>query len=85
MAIDVLLEKGCNPEVTVVASHGLFVGPAADYLRAAPIKGLIVTDSVALSDELLLPVERVSLAPLLAQAVDHLHNNRSLRQFLTYA
>ena len=84
-AIDALLEEGCKPEITVVASHGLFVGPAVDHLRAASIKRLIVTGSVALADELLLPIERVSLAPLLARAVDHLHSNRSLSELLTYA
>lgn len=84
-AVDALLEEECNSEITVVASHGLFVGPAVDHLRAAYIKRLIVTDSVALVNELPLPIERVSLAPLLARAVDHLHNNRSLSELLTYA
>jgi ribose-phosphate pyrophosphokinase len=84
-AMEALLAGGCEPEFTVVASHGLFVGPAVERLKAAPLKRIIVTDSVAAAEGLPLPLEVVSLAPLLAEAVDCLHNDRSLGGLLARA
>ena len=83
--IGTLLEEGCEPQITVVASHGLFVGPAVERLSAAPVQHLIVTDSVKLPDGRLLPLEVVNLAPLLAEAVDCLHNDRSLDNPIVHA
>ena len=84
-AIEVLLSGGCKPEITVVASHGLFVGPALKRLSVGPIKRIVITDSVRTPEGLELPLEVVSLAPLLARAVDCLHNDRSLGDLLARA
>src|SRR5919199_1728506 len=77
-AIDALLEAGCEPGIMVVASHGLFAGSAEEDLRDAPVERYVVTDSVPPPEGLKLPLEVVSLAPLLASAIDRLHNERSL-------
>jgi ribose-phosphate pyrophosphokinase len=82
-AVDALLEEGCEPEVMAAASHGLFVGSAEENLREAPVERYIVTDSVP-PPELGLPLEVVSLAPLLANAIDRLHNDRSLDELLEH-
>jgi ribose-phosphate pyrophosphokinase len=84
-AIGMLLEEGCEPQITVVASHGLFVGPAAERFSAAPVQRFVVTDSVRPPEGLPLPLEVVSLAPLLAEAVDRLHNDRSLDDLIAHA
>jgi len=81
-AIEVLLSGGCEPELTVVASHGLLVGPAVKRLKVGPLKRIVITDSVRTPEGLELPLEVVSLAPLLARAVDCLHNDRSLGDLL---
>jgi ribose-phosphate pyrophosphokinase len=81
-AIEVLLVAGCEPEITVAASHGLFVGPAVERLKIGPLKRIVITDSVRTPKGLELPLEVVSLAPLLARAVDCLHNDRSLGDLL---
>jgi ribose-phosphate pyrophosphokinase len=83
-AVDALLEAGCEPEITAVASHGLFVGSAEDDLRDIPVERFIVTDSVPPPEGLALPLELVSLAPLLADAIDRLHNERSLDELLEH-
>jgi len=84
-AIKAVLEAGCRPDVTVAATHGLFVGPAAERLRALPVKRLVTTDSVAPPDTGGLLLERVSLAPLLAEAISRLHGDRSLGELIVHA
>ena len=42
-----ILERGGVKDIYAVASHGLFAGGAAEVLNAAPIKEILVTDSVA--------------------------------------
>jgi ribose-phosphate pyrophosphokinase len=84
-AIGILLKEGCKPQITVVAIHGLFVGPAVECLSAAPVQHFVVTDSVKLPEGLPLPLEVVSLAPLLAEAIDRLHNDRSLDDLIVHA
>jgi ribose-phosphate pyrophosphokinase len=74
-AIGALLDAGAVPDVTVVVSHALLVGPAAERLARLPIRRLVATDSVSLGAPAPLTLERVSLAPLLADAIRRLHGN----------
>ena len=83
-AVHALLAAGCLPQVTVVASHGLFVGPAVARLRALPVQRLLVTDSVVRRAQLPLPIEVLSLGHLLADAIVRLHDNRSLDGLITH-
>ncbi len=83
-AVDAVLEAGCEPEVTAVASHGLFVGSAEEDLSDIPVERFTVTDSVPPPEGLGLPLEVVSLAPLLGSAIDRLHNDRSLDELLEH-
>jgi ribose-phosphate pyrophosphokinase len=84
-AVQALLAAGCVAEdLTVVASHGLFVGPAAERLHAVPIHRLLVTDSVARPARELFALQVVSLGSLLAEAITRLHNNQSLSDLLVH-
>ena len=74
-AIGALLDAGAVPDVAVVVSHALLVGPAAERLARLPIRRLVATDSVSLDAPAHLPLERVSLAPLLADGIRRLHGN----------
>jgi ribose-phosphate pyrophosphokinase len=84
-AVGTLISGGCEPDITVVASHGLFVGPAAKRLGTASVRRFVVTDSVKLPEGTSLPLEVVSLAPLLGEAVGRLHNDRSLDDMIVHA
>jgi ribose-phosphate pyrophosphokinase len=74
-AIGAILDAGALPKVTVVASHALLVGGAAERLTHLPIRRLVATDSLRLGTSAGLPLERVSLAPLLADAIGRLHGS----------
>jgi ribose-phosphate pyrophosphokinase len=84
-AIQALLAASCAPDVTVAASHGLFVGPVVERLRTLPVRRLLATDSVATPAHLPCPVHGVSLAPLLAEAIRRLHQQQSLGDLLLHA
>ncbi|HZO82476.1 MAG TPA: ribose-phosphate pyrophosphokinase [Candidatus Binataceae bacterium] len=84
-AINALRAAGADSEVTVAATHGLFVGPARARLSAFGVRRFIVTDSVTRPPDLGLPLEVVSVAPLLAEAIKRLHTDRSLSELITHA
>ena len=71
-AVNALLAAECNPHVIVAATHGLFVGPAVERLRALPLTRLLVTDTLPAPSTSSLPVHVVSVAPLLADAIRRL-------------
>jgi ribose-phosphate pyrophosphokinase len=83
-ASEALRAAGAQPPVTVAASHALLVGPAVERLRAAGVERLVVTDSVALPAAPGLPLQVVSLSPLLAEAIERLHCGQSLSHLLVH-
>lgn len=84
-AIGAVLEAGARPDVTVCATHGLFVANAAARLTALPVTRLLTTDSVIAGDAGGLPLERAGLAPLLAEVISRLHSDRSLGELIVHA
>jgi ribose-phosphate pyrophosphokinase len=84
-AITALLASGCSSDgITVIASHGLFVGPAGERLQTVPVQRVSVTDSVAAPAGLPFALQVVSLAPLLAETLSRLHTNTSLSDLLVH-
>lgn len=71
-AVKALLEEGCRPEITVAASHGLFVGEASKDLGELPVRRILTTDSV-LCPIVHLSLETVSLKYVIAKVIDRLH------------
>ena len=66
-------------DVYVGAAHGVFCGPALSRLSEADIKEIVVTDSLARSDDPALPnLKVVSTAPLLGEAIRRIHRNESV-------
>jgi ribose-phosphate pyrophosphokinase len=80
-----LAAAGALPVTAVVATHGLFSGDAAERLAGVGARRIIVTDSVALPAALRLRVEIVSIAPMLARAIENLHEDRSLADVIAHA
>jgi ribose-phosphate pyrophosphokinase len=65
----------------VAATHAVMVGPAVERLRKSPISKIIVTDSIPIDarlDPLRDKLEVVPVGPLLGDAIDHIHHDRSI-------
>ena len=76
-AVETVLAHGAKSPVTVVASHGLFVGPAQERLAALPLARVVVTDSVPFPGKARFPLEIVRSAPALADVIRRLVESSS--------
>ncbi len=75
-----LHKQGAN-KVLVAATHPVLTGDAVERLRQADIDEVIVTDSVPIPPEKLgPPLTVLSVAPLLAEAIIRVHENRSVSE-----
>ena len=83
-AVAALRAAGSESEVRVIATHALLVGNAVERLRALPLRWMIVADTLPVPDGTGLPLEVVSVAPLLADALRRLHDDRSLADLLVH-
>jgi ribose-phosphate pyrophosphokinase len=82
-AIKALLEAGCLPSgIKVAASHGLLVGPAAERLGKLPIEKIYVSDSAPAPESFPLPIYRSSLAGLLSETIQRLHDQQSIARLI---
>jgi ribose-phosphate pyrophosphokinase len=78
-AIKALIQHGCSPTgIKVLATHGLLVGRAAERLGKLPIEKIYVSDSVSLPEKFPASLEVVSLASLLAETIQRLHQDQSI-------
>jgi ribose-phosphate pyrophosphokinase len=77
-AVGVARRAGAR-EIYVCASHAVLCGQAIERLRGAPVKQIVVTDSIPLTPEKQLPnIKVLSVAPLLADAIKRIHYNESV-------
>lgn len=78
--VDVLREQGAR-DIYLLATHPLFSGPAVERLAKADVKEITVTDTVPLApgvQEALPNLTVLSVASLLAQAIESTHTNSSV-------
>ncbi|HEU0027983.1 MAG TPA: ribose-phosphate diphosphokinase [Ktedonobacterales bacterium] len=73
-----LLEAGARPDITIAATHGVFVAGARDALSHPSIRGVYVTDTIPVSADGWERLRVVSVAPLLATAIGRLRADGSL-------
>lgn len=77
-AAEICMDNGAS-EVHAVATHGLFSGPALERIQNSRLKSVLVTDTVPVPPEKKLPnLEVLSVAPLLADAIECIHHDRSV-------
>ncbi len=79
-AVYALRDRGAEA-VYAAASHALLSGEAVARLSEAPIEEMVVTNTIDIPEEKRFPNLRVlSVADLLAKAIDHVHSNESVSQ-----
>ena len=76
--VHVLLERGAK-EVYACCTHPLFAGPAIKRINESPIKELVVTNTVPVTDgKQLSKITVLSIAPLLGEAIRRIHTGESV-------
>jgi ribose-phosphate pyrophosphokinase len=79
-AVRVVHEHGAR-DIYCCATHGIFSGPAIERLKNVPIKEIVITDSIPLTEPKRLPNMTVlSIAELFAGAISRIHDGRSVTE-----
>lgn len=79
-----ILERAGVKDIYAVASHGLFAGGAAEILNVAPIKEILVTDSVATKEKVPTNVKYISASELIANAITRIFERQPLSPLFAY-
>ena len=74
-----ILQRNGAAEIHVAATHGVLCGPAAERLKNAPITSVVLTDTIPLAEEQLLPkITILSVSTLLGEGIKRIHRNESV-------
>jgi ribose-phosphate pyrophosphokinase len=66
------------------ATHGILSGPAIDRLKSAPIKEIVITDSIPLPEQKRMSNMTVlTVAELFAGAISRIHDGRSVTELFS--
>ena len=77
-AVAILRERGAK-EVYACCTHPVFSGPAIERIASCPVKEVIVTDSIPVTNERKLDkITVLSIAPLLGEAIQRIHSGQSI-------
>ncbi|MBV8572739.1 MAG: ribose-phosphate pyrophosphokinase [Acidobacteriaceae bacterium] len=78
-AVEALLGQGAK-SVTGCATHAVLSGPAVERITASQLKELVVTNSIPLTEEAAecAKIRTLSVGPLLARAVQSIHEGGSI-------
>jgi ribose-phosphate pyrophosphokinase len=75
-AVTAVRTAGAVDPVEVVVTHALLVGRAREVLPALRLHSVIASDTVSIDPPARVPFRAVTVAPLLADAIRHLHVTR---------
>lgn len=79
-----ILKRGGATEVYAVASHGLFAGGATEILDTAPIKEIVVTDSVLTKERTPHNLKYLSAGDLMGDALIRIQRREPLSPLFAY-
>lgn len=82
-AAETLLLRGAR-EVIAYATHGIFAGGAVDLIQESRITAVMTTNTIPLADGRRRDkIQQVSVAPLLAEAIQRIHRHESVSALFT--
>lgn len=73
-----LLSNGCNPEIYVAATHGLFTNASFNKLSMPEIKEVVVTDTVPMPEGAPDKFKTVSVADMFAETIKRMQGSESI-------
>ncbi len=78
-AANILKAHGAK-SVSAYIAHGIFSGPANQRIQDSALNELVVTNSLTLSGDMQSnkKIRQLSIAPLLAKAINNIHSNQSV-------
>ena len=78
-AANAAMEKGAK-SVTAIATHGVLSGPATERLKNAPIKNLVVTDTIdnSIKVKKAKNIEVLTISNLVGEAIKRISNSTSV-------
>lgn len=78
LAAKALAENGAR-SIYAGCTHPVFTGESIKMIESSPIKELVVTNTIELPEEKLLEkITLLSVAPLLVEAIDRIHNEKAV-------
>ena len=80
--VDFLIQKGAK-EVYAIATHPVLSDPARTRIQKSPLKQLWLTDTIPLKQSKEAKIHCVSIAPLIATAIEKIHSQGSLSALTT--
>ncbi|MEX2100038.1 MAG: ribose-phosphate diphosphokinase [Acidimicrobiia bacterium] len=79
-ATELLVSRGAE-SVIIAATHGLLSGPAVDRLKNAPVREVVVTNTLPIPDDKHFDSLTVlSIAPIVAEAIDAVFGDTSVSE-----
>ncbi len=79
-AANLLMDRGAQ-EVWVAATHAVLSGPAVDRLKNAPVRQVVVTNTLPIPDDKRFDsLEVLSIAPIIAEALDAVFADTSVSE-----
>ncbi len=78
LAARALAENGAE-SIYACCTHPILTGQAIEKIESSPIKELVVTNTIKVPKEKVMPkIKIISVAPLLADAIDRIHNEKAV-------
>lgn len=78
LAANALIEKGAKA-VYACCTHPVLSGPAIERIQYSPIQELVITNTIQLPEEKQIDkIKTISVAPLLVDAIDRIHNEKAV-------
>jgi ribose-phosphate pyrophosphokinase len=79
-AAELLMDRGAE-SVIIAATHGLLSGPAVDRLKNAPVREVVVTNTLPIPhDKHFDSLTVLSIAPIVAEALDAVFRDTSVSE-----
>jgi ribose-phosphate pyrophosphokinase len=82
-AAQALSDSGAT-RVLAAAAHGVLAGPAIERLNASPVEELVITNSIPLNHKDARKIRVLSVGPLLAEAIERIHVERSISEMFAF-